>query len=658
MDAAARPKFSAFAPLVSGAGGEVTALGATDTEGVFIAHVLGTGLRLLDLSGSTGFWASTVSFSGVVIGSLGLHYQSQASNGESDASIAHVSLAEGLRTWICLRIPVASAGGADRVDEQHTSCGAGGSAEEVGRCELSTGAVAACGEPGDDAVALALGDGGGMVRFMDSSTGKPIGKGLKLGRAPAGVAVALVRLAARRVALIRCGGSGISLEADFFVVVLNAEAKQCELQHSGSARTSVPAGRAVGPLVGAQLASMASNPDRVVLCWAASGKDVSGRSDATSPSKIAAGKSRACGFAFASLTNLDRERPDLTPLPVAANVRDVTGAEVCWACVRGYVVEWSPVAMHSTDEGTWRILLRDAKHGMQALSGDMPFSKGASRGQVLVATAGCVTALVAPGKPRVAAVVAAVRWSLPWFTLQMVIGTAVNHSSGSGVDEPLRPLRDAVAGKRRRDDPEVEELLCAKRLAATDEALAAELRGRRWRPSHALVDVVVRRECWRTARALLTLPELEEDLAVRLLGSRPSLLPRVLCRASAPELLGAALRVHLPASQLRGVLEALLELVEARRDWPEEEILRVVPCAPSIGEVVEFLSALADGCMLSLVQLEADLLERTVEALTWVQHDLARTNNLCASIREACRIKAPLQGASHTRPVEVMLLPL
>mmetsp|Transcript_9799 Transcript_9799/g.30482 ORF Transcript_9799/g.30482 Transcript_9799/m.30482 type:complete len:240 (-) Transcript_9799:90-809(-) len=238
----------------------------------------------------------------------------------------------------------------------------------------------------------------------------------------------------------------------------------------------------------------------------------------------------------------------------------------------------------------------------------------------------------------------------------MVVGKGAGQAPSA--NKPLAPLREAVCGKRPRDDPAVEELFSAKRHAASDAALAGEVRARSWQPSPELVAEVARRGCWASACALLALPELDEDLAVKLLRARPELLARVVRRARASHLLEQALRDNLPASQLPELLEVLLQWLEAYQEFPEEEVHRAAPSLPLLPDIVAFMGALSDGCLPSLARLEAPLLERAVEALAWVERDAAQATRLHAVVREACRIKKPVKTTGgEPQRIEVMRLP-
>jgi len=254
-----------------------------------------------------------------------------------------------------------------------------------------------------------------------------------------------------------------------------------------------------------------------------------------------------------------------------------------------------------------------------------------------------------------------VRWNLPPFSLRMMVGAAANAyvAGASATKEALGPLQESLSGKRPRDDPAVEKLFNAKRRATTDKTLAKELRGRRWRPSQDLVETVVSRECWMSARALLALPELDEDFAVRLLAARPQLLPRVVRRAHNSRLLGASLCEHLTPERLREVLGVLRIWMDSYKEFPADVLITAAPDIPKPTEIVEFLSAIADGCLPSLVRLETEFIDQVLDGLASLQSDGVRTQKLYSTLRALLRPMQPLNNETLTTPtMEAMLLPL
>merc|ERR1711924_520542 len=65
-------------------------------------------------------------------------------------------------------------------------------------------------------------------------------------------------------------------------------------------------------------------------------------------------------------------------------------------------------------------------------------------------------------------------------------------------------------------------------------------------------------------------------------------------------------------------LEIVLDILAAYLEYTEEELAEKIPGYPRPVEAVGFLSALADGCLTSLLSLEPQLLERVEDALTYV----------------------------------------
>lgn len=294
---------------------------------------------------------------------------------------------------------------------------------------------------------------------------------------------------------------------------------------------------------------------------------------------------------------------------------------------------------------------------MPVSSGTLPTACRPS-GRTLVATdaSGTVTALTSGGKDGF---VTGLHWSLPTFGLQMLIGSRATEPP-HGADA-LQPLHEALTGKRTRDDKAVVELFArtsVRKRIASEKALSAELKSRNWKPSHDLVDVVIQHECWEVAKELIALPELDEELTVRLMVARPGLLPAAVRRTYGSQRLASALKTHLPTSQLPSVVETLLELLEAHREYTVKELCEKMPGFPPVAEVVEFLSALADGCLTSLTSLEPELLERVEEVVAYAGHDANRVENLYAAVSASCSVKKAPRLAPELRPVEVLLLPV
>jgi len=614
---ASRPKFEALVTPQIAPGAEVAAIGPTDREGVFVAYVKGSGFRYLDLSGQEGCWSSIASYTGPVAGEFGLfHHVKTSGEGEALLAESFVSFAEAPpRSWACFRLP-------DR------SSKATGEAELVSRSASLPGDIrAVCAAPGDDTAALALASG--QVRFFDLHTGQAAGKGLKFENQVAGAGMALARLGPGRAALVReTESSPAALE--FFIVGFDAEARRAHLQLRGVLRMAGIAATFGGPLQGAVSAAWAAQPgkDRLLLCWSSA--------DAGS------------GAIHASVA-LDSEAPEVALLP-QSSVSAKKGLQTkSWACVSGYLAEWAPA------DKALKLSLRDARFGMQVLQGDLSLDAPCKEGAMLSATSGGITLLAARGG-KSGNQLAAVRWCLPQFSLQMVIGQRAPPADARQQSELLAPLREIISGKRPRDDPAANELFSSKRHAANDKALADELRRRYWRPSQELVDLIARHRCWSAAASMLGLPELDEALAVRLLAARPELLAHVVPRARARQGLDVALRDHLPASMVPRIIELLLDWLTAHRDFPDALIQSVAPGLPSQANVVSFMRALADGCLPTLARLDADLLERVLEALTAAQVDAGRSERLYGAVRAASRVPQPFIAVIDAPAIEVAVL--
>jgi len=460
--------------------------------------------------------------------------------------------------------------------------------------------VAACSSPDDEVAVVALANS--SVRFLGLADGKVVGKGLKLTPAPAGAVVALARLNPRRVALIR-DAPGSTETPEFFIVTLEEDPQRAELHISGS--LSLPGLLMRGPLLG--VAGPSEAEDRVLVCW---GPEKSKAASATGHSFVA-------GI-------LNQETPIMQPVPAQS-----TAVACCWLCAAGYIFEWFAQA----DNGL-RLTVRDARFGLSVASLDVPFSVGSRSGPPLIVASTGTTALITDG----AGSTAAVRWTLPKFSLQQLVGSEV------------------APQKRFRSDTEGEEMPSAKRLAATDSTLAKGIQARNMTPSPELVDEISQRGSWEAAAALLQLPELDEDLSMRLLRARPQLLPQVVRRAHSSQFLDQALRDHLPTTRLTEVLEQLLLWVQAYNEFTEDEIRKEAPSIPELPAIISFLGSLVDGCLPALILMEGDLVEQMLEALVKAKSNAFRTTKLYTLVREACRIKKPLRPVGMPQAIEVTVL--
>lgn len=315
-----------------------------------------------------------------------------------------------------------------------------------------------------------------------------------------------------------------------------------------------------------------------------------------------------------------------------------------WMCIMGYLVELVSGSAGSSAS----VRVRDGKSGMLLGSHEVPLVL--NKTSVGFSTVGNTTLFTPMGeKPLLF-----VRWSLPKFALQLIIGKKVTEAQRD--TPPLIPVREAISGKRPRDDATLTEMFSAKRHASTDKLLAGEVEARRWEPSHSLIDELVHRECWETARALLSLPELDEEYSIRLLAARIEFLPDVVRRQCEPHLLERALCHYLHASRIPAVLENLLEWMEAYRESGEREVLRVAPVLPRLQEILVFMGALSGGCTPALARLDADLLERVADALGAAHTELSRSQKLYAVVREVCRMKKAVQSELTQPAVEIVRL--
>lgn len=232
------------------------------------------------------------------------------------------------------------------------------------------------------------------------------------------------------------------------------------------------------------------------------------------------------------------------------------------------------------------------------------------------------------------------------------------HSAKTG-ETLLGPLKEFLAGKRKSDDAELDELFNGKKQkSASDHALAAEVLSRHIAPTPELIDEVVRRRCRGAAKALLSLPELQESAAVRLLVAWPEHLALVVSWGCASHQLEEALRDHVPASTLEQMLEVLLSWLQAYRDLPEAVVKEAAPGIPTLSAIVEFLACVGVGCMSTVARQDKNLLERVVEALEHVRIDQKNGERLFASARALYKIDKPLTAASESVLSDVVRLPL
>lgn len=544
------------------------------------------------------------------MGSFGLHFHKP----EAEGAFAYVSFVEAPRTWVCARI---AAFGGDAAGDASGDAAGDEEAAVVSSKAIAQEVVAVCSGPSDGAIAVALATG--AVRFMDAATGKLAGRGIRVEAPASGSWAGLVRLGEARVALVRGGG-------EFFVVRLNRSAGQCELELSG--RMSAGSALAAPALLGAKPAGDPSAPERVLLRWGPGPPSPAGRAT----------------FASAVLSS---GAPAVEPLPPC---EEAGGPPALWFCADGYLVEWWPADPGSGSRSRQRI--RDVRFGSTLAMEGLELFTGTSA-DVLVATAARTVLLASPGDHGAAA---GVRLSLPELSLQGLLGRRAPRTARHRC-EALAPLQDAISGKRPREAPEVAELFDAKRHRATDAALAAEVRLRRWAPGHELVNLVVQHGCPATAAAILTLPEVEDDIAVKLLAARPALLSHVVRRTCRSERLSEALRAHYPSAKLAGLLEVLLEWLQIYCQWPEAEVRSAMPSLPLVQELVDFLCALIDGCLPSIVALDTALLERATRLLREMRHETGRRDGLYSVVRATCRM-GQMKWWDEQRMFEVMMLPL
>lgn len=544
-----------------------------------------------------------------MIAGVGIHTLSS-----DDGLVTHVSMATNPQVWMCVCIT-----------EKKSSNDV---AETVNCTTMPSSILAACSTP---SVGVAIAFANGSLRFFNLSTGLAANKSVKLEPLPDGASVSLACLGQSRVVLLRMSDPPTSLQ--FFIFI--AETRGCELEHKGS--LLVPDG-AYGPLRGVSVLHVheqdQSSKDRILLCWS-SGSE-----------------SKTEDFIFTSaLLNCDEPKTIVLPRSPSKH-----GSTVAWACMGDYLIE-CVLGSSGLD-----LVLRDACLGMPT-NFDVKvheLSDHNNHEKLHVAVAGSTAVLItaADGTGTV------IQLSLPAFSLHMSIGARAWYLPKSEHDEmvvlrdkvELAVLQDLVSGKRMRDDPEVVGLFSKKARMITEEAVATAVKDRYWKPSHELLDVVVQCECREVALSLLRIPELDPDLAVRLLSCWPDLLAYIVARACTWAFLSSSLRNYLNVSRMPGILEVLLEWLDAYRRFPVEEIEKKAPGIPDVSSIVAFLSAFADGCLPSLARLDGDLLARVAEGIMRLEQDVTRAENLRACVQTCCHLEQ-FPGPTSA-PVQVSLLRL
>jgi len=607
-------------------GEQITSAGPTGKDGVFIIHVANVGFQYVTTKGKTPHREAVAKHKGTPTGSL---YWTEDLENKSESSL--VSFAEASKTqantekWMCMRIPAIG-----------SQSDGPAKAELVAETQLPAKLAASCSHPEDALVAIMLVSH--AIRFFRLSTGKAAGKGVKIGAASPDMTTSLVRLGPGRVAAVRTRSEDSASGVEFFVVKFDEEVAACVLQISGTLQGSVPEPSwgwpKVGPFRGAVCASSDgttdTGEDRLLLCWPQQQKQ---------------------HLLFAAVCLKD-EAP--LPSPFPPNLQGTSPSSsngwTFFEGARGYLLTTSSSSSSGAPDGSMRINLREARSGMSAGSFDVPLGDHSGPPKLIETTGGSMMLLGRKGTSA-----ALIKWSLPVFSLNMVIGKASAAREARKSSSSVAVVHEVAAGKRKRDDPEFQELFSAKRRAVTDKTLAAEVLERRCVPVPGFVNLVAQQGCNMTAGALLGLPELSDDSAAQLLAAEPRLLPRVVKRIRSMSSFDEALSKHLPAAKLPGILNDILDWLEAYRNFTEDEVRKVAPAIPDVGEVIVFLTALADGCLPILTRLDGDLLDRVREALSEAQGDVTHTEQLYANVRAMCRIRKPLQGAIGNS-VEVMVL--
>ena len=391
---------------------EASAIAPTDKEGCFLVFFQDVGFKYLNLLPEAS-WTDAASFTGSISPEFGiLHHGHGDSNWVSFVEVPP-------KSWACYQL-------AD-------------TAELSGRMTALPGDIKAVCGAGEGLAALALATG--QVRFVDLTTGKACGKGVKLKEASTSNSMCLARLRPRRVALVR---QAPSLELEFFVLELD-EMNAIKVECRGSLRTRPTHVLESIAFAGADTTENAgriAGKDQILLCWR--------KPELTNGVKNGKKHSAAVERHFAVAKLHDRDRPVPFVSPGGADM-----ATQGWHAVSGYFAEW----WHG--EGAMHFRLRDARFGLVAAAGEVTLSAG----NLLLSTSDRFTVATVGGA------FVAVRWSLPRFTLRALAGQA----EGAGDSAPekkrkreLSPAEVAKLARQCRGEQRVDVALLRSSVAPED----------------------------------------------------------------------------------------------------------------------------------------------------------------------------------------------
>eukprot|EP00405_Crypthecodinium_cohnii_P015198 CAMPEP_0206448940 /NCGR_PEP_ID=MMETSP0324_2-20121206/17793_1 /ASSEMBLY_ACC=CAM_ASM_000836 /TAXON_ID=2866 /ORGANISM="Crypthecodinium cohnii, Strain Seligo" /LENGTH=641 /DNA_ID=CAMNT_0053918223 /DNA_START=81 /DNA_END=2006 /DNA_ORIENTATION=+ len=614
------------------AGGKVVAVGAVDDrEATFVVFVAGLGIKYLNIADDlASTWTSAGGFSGsAASGKFGLYYHHDGSGPHAFVSFVD-NPAKG---WVCLKVP--AVGESMSVEEAEVvETTSFGNSEVLAACRTTPGVS------GLGAVVLTA----GALRFLDLTNGTVVGKAAKIldkqqmSAGGAGMHWAIAGASERRVV--------VAHEAEYFIFEQD-EGETSKIMLKSQGQFGLSGLGPVGSLAGAYALPV---EDRVLLCWNGATPEaerVYGTAELNSGPAASSPSSSSSSFSIVSRIGIAANADETSDNHVRAEASSAKD----WMVVGDYLVTCLPPVAGKVAP---RISIVDARFGMSIACQALPLKATTAAVQFLVASKGGAVVVDTNGG------CAPLRWTLPKFSLGLLVGARRNKVPLAV--KGLVEVCEVLNGKRERHDADVQDALSGKRQKVTDDTMATLIAKRSWEPSHELVDLISDGKCWESAKRLLDLPDLGEDLSTRLLaasGEEASILCKVVKRASTPSLLQAALSDYIQPAALPALVEVLVDWMEAYRDFGNDAVQRAAPELPTQAEIVRFLSALADGCLTSLLRLEGDLLERVAEVLMTADQDRRSQETLYSTmfgLAKTREVLADIKLPQQVPAVEVKLV--
>mmetsp|Transcript_62582 Transcript_62582/g.116394 ORF Transcript_62582/g.116394 Transcript_62582/m.116394 type:complete len:614 (-) Transcript_62582:86-1927(-) len=605
------------------AGGKVLAVGPTTIPAVFVALVQNSGFRYLQLrepgvldTEAQAEWVEAASYGGEVAGRFGLHYHEAADDAEEDNDAAVSFLDASGTTWCFQPLP----------KFQDTRDGTPEVLEErVSRLTLKSPAIAACSMPSDELAFVLLQSG--SLRFLNLATGTFAGKFLKLEQPPENSTHSLVPLGNGRVCLLR----SVAGNADFMVASLDDKGVPSAVMHG-----SLPADESLGSLLGACYASGGEEGEaRVVQCYGG----------------VVSEEATAHRLQY---TYVDVSCADPAAFLVEGTTVERTGKAKqptnCWASVGSFLLEWA------YPNGKAHITIRDLKQGLPFAQVELPFPAKVKECPLFALTANAGIYVSSAGD------MAGVMWDLQGFSAYEAVGVGIKKEivHDDKVPECVAPLLQALEGsrgmKRIRDD-ELEEMFATTKKAKTvDDALANEVSRRNWKPSHELVDQVIKHKLWKSAVAIIQLADADNALVVRLLVANLDLLGHVVRRGQS---LHMALRDHMPSTSVEPIVDVATAWIQQGATQARERKGADTDSIPDPREVMLFMGEMVLGCTAALLLLPKEKIESATESMAQLCRDFTRMEVLHGLLRSAGRAGELSQPKSkHSATMEIWTFPL